>query len=832
MSVLYRWLAVIAFGLVVTAGHAATPAVALGGGHTLFLKADGTVWAVGANLQGQLGEVTVGTNRSEVKQVPGLKNIVAIGAGRFNSYAIDSDGGLWGWGSNHFGHLGFAANTTPNYTPVKINGLPPLKKVTGGYAHVLALTTDGTLFAWGANDSGQLGLGHTQHQSTPTLVPGIGEVISIAAGTAHSVAVSKFGIAFAWGYNNLRQVSPDTATQLNSPTAVKLTRVAEVAVSSNESFARTLNGEVYRWGNGFAEPYTIADLPAIKALAATWNESLFLLDADGRVWASGENSDGTLGLGHTDTLSKPARLTLEWPALGIVAGLRHACAWNSGGEVACWGGNHSQQLAAGMSLLQRKPKRLTGAAVQPIGGYVRSFWLAGDGTLSVSGNHQYGGLCDPASRTRLVPVEIAKEVAAAVGGYRHTLILKKDGTVWTCGTSTVGQMGLGQATGILDTPTKISGLSRIVAISAGVGGNHSLALDDSGQVYAWGGNEYGGLGLGDRYARYSPTKITGLPKIAAISAGSQMSAALTSDGRVYVWGWGAYGLPGSVNDQLTPLQINLSKTIKAISLANTFIFALDVDGGLWAWGDNAAGMLGIGNTTAQVKPQQVSIVPLQAALTGQRHALALGVDGSLWTWGENKQGQLGNDTLTDATRPIRVEGVSGVTQLTVGAGYSLVRTQTGVYGWGLNYEGQLGDGILYTNATPAAVVSQGRRFSLDQTAPDRPVVRSIAVGAANNLRLVGVLLPRPSDHGRTTNLYLLASWQGRWYAHNGSQWQQSQPSGAPAYRQTELVEQQGVAAATGLDSSTLAGLTLWLGYGDSVDDMLGQSTYGLAWAVP
>jgi alpha-tubulin suppressor-like RCC1 family protein len=149
--------------------------------HSLAIKEDGSLWAWGYNsAQGRLGDSTT-NNRFEPVRIKGIENVKTAIARANNSYAIKEDGTLWAWGWNNRGQLGDGTITNRNY-PVPVNGLINVVDVAGSESqrypggHVLAVTSDGKLWAWGYNNKGQLGDGTMTDRHTPVLVQGICEI--------------------------------------------------------------------------------------------------------------------------------------------------------------------------------------------------------------------------------------------------------------------------------------------------------------------------------------------------------------------------------------------------------------------------------------------------------------------------------------------------------------------------------------------------------------------------------------------------------------------------------------------------------------------------------
>jgi alpha-tubulin suppressor-like RCC1 family protein len=188
-------------------------AVVAGSNHSLALKSDGTVLAWGSNASGQLGDGTA-VSRSSPIQVNGLgpgSGVVAIAAGMDHSLALKSDGTVLAWGGNSSGQLG-DGTTSPRPSPVQVSGLGPASSVisiaVGLGSHSLALKSDGSVVAWGANSSGQVGDGTTTTRVIPVQVSGLGSgsgVVGITAGGSDSFARRSNGQS--WPGEPMRTVS-------------------------------------------------------------------------------------------------------------------------------------------------------------------------------------------------------------------------------------------------------------------------------------------------------------------------------------------------------------------------------------------------------------------------------------------------------------------------------------------------------------------------------------------------------------------------------------------------------------------------------------------------
>ena len=136
------------------------------------------------------------------KQVNGLSDIIAISGGGDHSLALRSDGTVWAWGDNHSGQLGDGTKEDKR-TPVQVKDLSNVTAIFAGYVHNLALKSDGTVWAWGYNGYGQLGDGTTTYRSTPVQVRDISGIIAISGGGDHSLALGTDNTVWEWGVYEL-----------------------------------------------------------------------------------------------------------------------------------------------------------------------------------------------------------------------------------------------------------------------------------------------------------------------------------------------------------------------------------------------------------------------------------------------------------------------------------------------------------------------------------------------------------------------------------------------------------------------------------------------------
>lgn len=215
---------------------------------TLALKKDGTVWVWGVNVTGQLGLGDTHKRRIPVPLV-NLTNVQQLIAGWGHGLAIKTDDTIWSWGRNTEGQLGLGHDKVSNTnTPQRIMALNNLQCVAAGDLHSLALKKDGTLWAWGLNSHGQLGLGHNKQCNLPMQVKGLSNVKikQIEAGRGCSLILCEDGTVWAWGNNKEGQLGLGHKNNCNRPQQVpRLVNVQCIVSGNDASIAIKNDGDIW-----------------------------------------------------------------------------------------------------------------------------------------------------------------------------------------------------------------------------------------------------------------------------------------------------------------------------------------------------------------------------------------------------------------------------------------------------------------------------------------------------------------------------------------------------------------------------------------------------------
>jgi alpha-tubulin suppressor-like RCC1 family protein len=490
-------------------------AIAAGGDHSLFVRMDGTLWTVGENKFGQLGDGSM-SRRSIPAQV--ATGVSAIAASIGHSMFVKIDGTLWAMGANFTGQLG-DGTTNSRSTPIQIaTGVAGVATGNGGVArllgHSLFVKTDGSLWAMGANEAGQLGLGTSTERVSPMQVAT--GVSATAAGRSHSLFVQGDGALWAMGWNVSGQVGSGSSYWEPRPVRVA-TRASEVAAGSFHSHFVQWDGTLWAMGQS-AMPF--GQVPGqvsseVSSVAAGGSHTLFVR-RDGTLWAMGSNQNGQLGDGTTTDRALPVQVATGVSA--VAASLQHSLFVKYDGTLWAMGYDGFDPLPGRTTPVQVA----AGVSVIAAGAY-HILFIKNDSTLWAMGYNSQGQLGDGLMSDGITPVQVATGVSAVAAGDYHSLFVKTDGTLWATGANAHGQLGDGTRTS-RSTPVQVaSGVSAVAA-----GGNHSFFIQSSG------------LGT-------VPT-ITTSPAGGLVARGSPvtLTAAATGSGLIdYRWQKDGVDLPGA-----------------------------------------------------------------------------------------------------------------------------------------------------------------------------------------------------------------------------------------------------------------------------------------------
>jgi alpha-tubulin suppressor-like RCC1 family protein len=451
-------------------------------------------------------------------------------------------------------------------------------KLEAGYNHTLNLKDDGTVWAWGKNNEGQLGLGDFAERNTPTKIPGLTNIIDISVGQTFSMALKSDGTVWTWGSNQYGELGNNSLVKSTTPIQVPgLTNITQISAAAVHSMA---------------------------------------LKSDGTVWTWGFNYFGQLGNGDSgvDTNQMAPIQVKGIGGIGFLTNIKqvdggslYSMALSNDGSVYSWG-----QDPAG-------------------------------GSIYVLGTDDRWGSSTPIKVENPTGDGFITNIKKISTQFASTLLLTETNEVYSFGANESGQLGLGNVINYA-LPQKINSLTNVKDIE--VGENHSTVVKNDGTVWSFGGNSFGQLGDNSIASKTFPVQVineTGigfLDNIQQVSAGTHYTIALKSDGTLFVWGSATDGKLGndvSSGNFIKPVNLNFNLQTIPTNAAQTSV-------------EINPGLLSIGEITNQINFENYEL-SVEDALVTINSPFEFSVEDFTGTWnGWNISLKI--NTLTDGAKTL------------------------------------------------------------------------------------------------------------------------------------------------------------------------------------
>lgn len=425
--------------------------------HTVAIGNDGMLYAWGNNAYGQFGNGLTASSATPLAVATAF-NQVAVTAGYAHTMVLLSDGHVWGNGYNVQGELGNGSNIDSWW---RTDLRPPTTawvKVSSGYGQTVALRDNGTLWSWGYNASGELGIGNNTSQYSPVQIGTDNDWVSIAAGSTHTLATKANGTLWATGSNILGALGDGTFTNQNVFIQITATHDwASVTAGEEYSFAIKYDGTLWSWGmNTYGElgqgTNSTLNIPTQVDTAHTWTcvraggHHTLALRGDGSMWSTGNDSNGQLGNGAGGPANTFGQVGSG--IIGIAAGRDHSFGISVMGQLGAWGKNVSTQLGDNTSTDRQTPVLIDPAHlwIDISAGYDHSIGITSSGTIGAWGSGSLGQLGDGTNVQYAVPTFNTSEsnVLLVSCGASHTCLIKNTrSSICVTGNNGSGQLGTG-----------------------------------------------------------------------------------------------------------------------------------------------------------------------------------------------------------------------------------------------------------------------------------------------------------------------------------------------------------------------------------------------------
>lgn len=650
-----------------------TRTLAAGDGFMMALLADGSLWSWGKNEQGQLGDGTFEDRAAPFMILDGVRSVVC---GRDHTLALKNDGTVWAWGENYNSQVGSFGNASISVPRKVFDGA---KAVFAGFDSSGALKENGELMVWGVVP------GVSWQEREPLLR--MEDVADCAFGNGFALILQSNGKLWGQGVNSEGQLANSSLRDTNyDESYFIMDDVVSVAAGASHSLAVTRFGVLLGWGNNNNDKITQSwNLPGGENPSIT--APTYIASNAIRAYAS---QDASYAILRTPPTAARGASAANTP--GAEKGT--LTAWGYTGDI-----NNSARGYDDFGGLIIAEDVVCAAVYNYSAAFVKQ-----DGSVTVYGGNTTGQFGE--GRQNAWPANVGiGDVKGISAGLFHSLVVTKDGGLYTMGPNWHGIYGDGTMTSEWDFGAAGEAPVKVMdgADSAAAGAYHSYAVMKNGDLYAWGDNRSGQLGNGETgwgKEKTSPVKI--MDGVKSVAAGYYHALAVKTDGSLWTWGYNYYGQlgDGTTVNSLTPKK--LMEDVAFVSASKNQSFAVKTDGSLLAWGENYYGQIGDGTSTAKLEPVKI-MDGVKYVYAGYNHTLAVKTDGSLFAWGANYEGQLGDGTTKAKNTPTAV--MDGVAFAGAGASHSVaVKTDGSLLAWGGNNYGQLGDGTTQLRTAPVAVM--------------------------------------------------------------------------------------------------------------------------------
>lgn len=714
--------------------------------NTLYIDGSRRLVGWGANRTGQLGDGTMEMSlvATHAATEPGWQS---ISTGDFETgitCGIREDGSLWIWGGDEaeFGVLGGATAGNIETVPAAILSDQLWINISAGAQHVLAIRTDGTLWAWGNNLRGELGVGDQNNRHQPTQVGTDADWVMVSAGGRTSVAVKSNGTLWGWGENRSDQLLRGDTQPVLAPVQIGPDHDWIYAVASEGfgGYILAIKEDTTLWNigrrveGGVPDPIPLGD--GVGWVEVRGGRIALGRKADGSLWGwRGNEQDMIFGPETVGLVPTPVPISSSRDWIACSAGSEFSVAIRSDGSGVSWGegpflGVEGLEEGARVGFQQFNLPvettfvgRVLDDSGQPISGaFVRlgprrsietspdgSFRLEGipivpgaalvlhatwyDAALEdrlaarvLIGNAQVG-LENDIGNILLERMSAPRRIPSLTCGEDYVLAIKAEGTLWAWG---AGEEAMGISEDQLnrpelflqDVPGQVGTDTDWNSISSTDG--HTLALKSDGSLWSWGMT---GAPLGRAGTGLPPQQVGTHTDWSTVSAGAQISAAIKENGTLWTWGRNDVGQLGRTGVGSEPVQVGDDNDWVFVSAGDSHMLGIRSDGTLWGWGRNFEGQLGDGTQEPREVPTQVGTDRDWVSVVAARNfSLGLKEDGTLWAWGDEMDRLFFNLSSTSfrtmtVPAPLHRSGVwLGVDGWR--RGIRALSTEGGIWAWG------------------------------------------------------------------------------------------------------------------------------------------------------
>lgn len=600
--------------------------------------------------------------------------------------------------------------------PGAAGALPPDYRaglIAAGEFHTCAIDRSGALLCWGDNGNGRLGDGTEEDRTTPAPVVGLESgVMAVVAGEEHTCALTTAGAVKCWGQRTKNGADGDSSVPI--AVAGLESGVTAISASRDHTCALVEGGDIHCWGfnrsgalgdgttTNSATPVLVVGLTGSARAVSAGGDFACAVLVNGEVQCWGNGTSGQLGNGETESSGTPVTVEgLDASIVEVVASSSFACAHTDTGAVNCWGNNSSGQLGDNTTTDSSTPVAVQDLAGPVIGLSSSSSHICAvleSGQLQCWGANRFGQLgLGCATAPHLLPQSLSPFPSKIIGlqtGWNHTCAMNAQGQLFCWGWNERGQVGL--PAGDAPEPVEVVGIDEeVTALALGV--SHSCALTAGGDVKCWGSNVQGQLGDGSNASCQQVVDVALGGKAKALAAGSNHTCAVLTSGQVRCWGNNREHQINADSElnYLSPVAPSVPvSNVMALGGGEDHTCALLADRGVTCWGSNLYEQVAAATTISDA-------VTLDS---GRYQNCTVDSAGALTCWGSR-------GLVISPQQPYSVTTAGDVaSSVASGENHGCAIIDGAVRCWGVGLDGQLGAGAGITNTVdpvPAATLVSG-----------------------------------------------------------------------------------------------------------------------------
>ena len=674
------------------------------------LGIDGEVYSGGYNDYGQLGigRISSFENTFSTALGPASSNVIDLSVSPNHSIVVKDDGGVYAVGDNSYNQLGIK-NYNNIFSTVYIRTalefeLGSIQSIVASHYSTMILTKDNKVYGVGRNDYGQLGLGFTSSSVTSftgAIGAGSSDVKKIAMGVNSGYIIKNDGSVWGTGKNDFGQLGIGTTspyvTSFTAAIGAGSSEVSDISAPNTSDFggnAIILKNDGSVWGTGYningalGLGFTSSSVTSFTAAIGAGSSDVIkintsytntiILKNDGSVWETGYRVWAVPSLTSTFT----AAIGAGTSGVTDVSTALYEAAIIKDNLPYFVGSNYQYYLGGRENLIRQFSKQYIDESINIL--------AIDNATLT----YKSGNFLKVEDKSN----KILKKIKEISSGTSHVMVLTEDNMLYGMGLNNYGQLGLKRR---VDNAPELTYIRNNVS-NVSCGNSYTMIIDSNGTLSGTGRNSNGQLGIESTISKFSFTSNETPVITSMVSCGESHTLIIGTNNSLSATGRNNYGQlgNGTTTDINVFTEITTPVEVKTISCGNDFSMIIGTNNSLSATGHNNYGQLGNGTTTdINVFTEITTPVEVKTISCGSTHSMMIGADDRIYGTGRNSYGQLGIGNTTDKQSFTQADTIIYADAISTGDDTTVVISNEKVYGTGDNFLGQLGLGVTNSVST-------------------------------------------------------------------------------------------------------------------------------------